>query len=65
MWEGRPVDESDYLGMPGDAARAKAEQEGWDVRVYRPDDALHADFRRNRLNLQIDAAGTVVKAEVF
>lgn len=65
MWEARPVDETDYLGMVGEAARAKAELDGWLVRVYRQGDGLRADFRPNRLNFQIDDAGTVTQAKVF
>lgn len=51
------------IGKPADAASAEAQRLSGArvVRRYRTGDALTMDFRGDRLNVETDAAGTIVK----
>lgn len=62
---GHHVDDSwlqDFVGLPLAAAVAKAESEGRAVRVLRPGSVVTLDFRPDRLNLHLDAAGGLREA---
>jgi hypothetical protein len=65
MDETRPVDPGEYVGLPEDAATAKAEAAGWRVRAYATGSMLTMDHRTDRLNLELDDEGVVIDARVF
>jgi hypothetical protein len=52
---------TDYEGLGFDAAKRRAEAEGWCHRVIGPDTVVTLDFRSDRLNLIVDADGNVTE----
>jgi hypothetical protein len=55
-------DLSGYVGLTAAAARAKAEDTRWTLRVYPRGSVLTMDLRPDRLNLELDDAGVVSRA---
>ncbi|WP_380162725.1 I78 family peptidase inhibitor [Kineococcus sp. R86509] len=52
---------ADFIGLSLTAAIEKAEAEGRPARVLRPWSDMTLDFRPDRLNLRVDAAGDLIE----
>lgn len=65
MTDRRPVNESDYLGLPAEQAASKATADGWQVRTYSKDSVITMEYRPDRLNLELDDSQVVLSARVF
>ena len=59
-----PVDPSRYEGLPYDDAAEVAVGDGWHVRRREPGGVYTMEYRPDRLNLDVDDAGVVVRAVV-
>ncbi|CAN5400427.1 hypothetical protein BH10ACT10_BH10ACT10_12210 [soil metagenome] len=57
-------DLSGYVGLDAVAARAKAEDTRWKLRVYTRGAVLTMDLRPDRLNLELGDDGLVTRAWV-
>ncbi|MEO5711794.1 MAG: hypothetical protein ABIQ59_18440 [Nocardioidaceae bacterium] len=57
-------DLSGYVGLDAAAARAKAGDTRWTLRVYTRGAVLTMDLRRDRLNLELGDDGLVTRAWV-
>ena len=53
-----------YLGLDLQAATARADAEGRPCRIIRPGDAIHADYKDDRLNVYLDDAGNLLRMVV-